>query len=394
MPWQERRCQESKMKDLQTWNDSISYQMLKRAANMVGIEKFGVTSASPFHTLVPFLESYYQEGRDTGFEHPMSELRWNPRAYFPEAMSIIAVAVPYQTKRSREMRHPPGRTGIVSRYAWGQDYHVVLKEQLEQLSMKIADLSKCAVKGVACVDTSPLVDRAIALRAGIGWIGKNGMLITKEYGSYVFLGALLTNVSIEPEPTSAAPIDDCGECTLCLQACPTGALLDQGRLDGKKCLSGITQFKGMIPEEYRPKLGRRIWGCDTCQTVCPKNQHTLVSMREAFEPDLELGFPDLKALLHISGRQFKRLYGHTAAAWRGHQVIRRNAIIALANAGDLSAVPDLLQLLSDPRPEIRGSAAWALHRLAPDTSRESVFSALQKESVEEAKKEMIWSLDC
>ncbi len=371
----------------------ITMPTLELAANTVGIEKFGVTSADPFHTLVSFLESYYEEGRDTGFEHPMSDFRWNPRAYFPEAKSIIAVAVPYQTKQSQAMQHPSGRTGLVSRYAWGQDYHVVMKAQLEQLSMKLAALLGEPVKALACVDTTPLVDRAIALRAGIGWIGKNGMLITKEYGSYVFLGALLVDKIMEPAPTSPTLIDDCGECTLCLQACPTGALLDHGRLDGKKCLSGITQIKGMIPEEYRTKLGRRIWGCDTCQTVCPKNRHTLVSMREAFEPDPALGFPDLKALLHVSGRQFKQLYGHTAAAWRGHQVIRRNAIIALANAGDTEAVPDLLPLLNDPRSEIRGSVAWALHRLAPEDTRELVYVAWQKENDELAKIEMAWSLE-
>ena len=198
MPWQERQCQKSRMRDLSNDHYDITMPILEFAANAVGIEKFGVTSAEPFHTLVPFLESYYEEGRDTGFEHPMSELRWNPRAYFPEAKSIIAVAVPYQTKTSQSMQHPSGRTGVVSRYAWGQDYHVVMKAQLEQLSMKLAAILGEPVKALACVDTTPLVDRAIALRAGIGWIGKNGMLITKEYGSYVFLGALLVDKIMEP----------------------------------------------------------------------------------------------------------------------------------------------------------------------------------------------------
>ncbi len=371
----------------------VTWSALESAARSVGLVKYGVTTAEPFHTLIPFLERYYQEGRATGFEHPMSALRWEPRALLPDAKSIIAVAVPYQTKKGRQLPHPQGRSGIVSRYAWGQDYHLVMKTQLQRLASQIANIAGREVQSLVCVDTSPLVDRAVALRAGIGWMGKSAMLITKEYGSYVFLGALLVDVTVAPAPVNELVMDDCGTCTLCMQACPTSALVDDGVLDGKKCLSGITQIKGMIPETYRTKLGRRIWGCDTCQTVCPKNRATLVSMVNVFDPDPALSFPDLKALLQLSGRQFKERYGHTAAAWRGHQVIRRNAIIALANANDQSAVPELIELLGDPRSEIRGTAAWALQRLNPEHSRHAVHLAWQAESEETARQEMRWAQD-
>lgn len=371
----------------------VTWLALESAARSVGMVKYGVTTAEPFHTLIPFLERYYQEGRATGFEHPMSALRWDPRTLLPDAKSIIAVAVPYQTEKGRQLQHPQGRMGIVSRYAWGQDYHLVMKTQLQQLASQIANIAGREVQSLVCVDTSPLVDRAIALRAGIGWIGKNALLITKEYGSYVFLGALLVDVTVAPAPVDEPVMDDCGECTLCMQACPTNALIEGGVLDGKKCLSGITQIKGLIPETYRSKIGRRIWGCDTCQTVCPKNRATLVSMVNVFDPDPALSFPDLKALLQLSGRQFKERYGHTAAAWRGHQVIRRNAIIALANANDQSAVPELIELLGDPRSEIRGTAAWALQRLNPEHSRHAVHLAWQAESEETARQEMRWAQD-
>ena len=370
----------------------IAWPTLEAAAIEAGFDTFGVTSADPFHTLIPFLEAYYQEGRESGFEHPLSALRWNPRALFPEAQSIVAVALPYETEAGRRLRHPSFRHGIVSRYAWGSDYHKVMRDKLQDLASRLSARSGRELHTLACVDTSSLVDRAVALRAGIGWIGKNAMLITKKYGSYVFLGALLLDASIEPEPVNHTEFDDCGACTLCLQACPTGALVDEGVLDGKKCLSGITQYKGVIPEEYRRPLGRRVWGCDTCQTVCPKNRLTLVSLAKEFVPDPELSFPDLTALLHMSARQFRAAYGHTAAAWRGHQVLRRNAIIALANARDLSALPDLIELLADPRPEIRGSAAWALRCLDPLKSREEVRRAWQCEDDESVKLEMIWAV--
>lgn len=368
-----------------TWHD------LAVCVQEVGFDKFGITDAEPFEDLIPQLENYYHKGRATGFEHPLSSARWDPRVLLPETKSIVSVALAYQTENGRQRFHPKGRSGIVSRYAWGQDYHGVFKAKLTKLAESLAKRVEREVKSLACVDTSPLVDRAVAVRAGVGWIGKNSMLITEEYGSYVFLGSLLTDLSIAPAPSKPV-IEGCGDCTLCLTACPTDALVAPYELDGKRCLSAITQMKGMIPQEFRDKLGRRIWGCDTCQTVCPKNRQTLVSDSQDFEPEPELCYPGLQSLLNLTGRQFKRLYGHTAAAWRGHQVIRRNAIIALANADDHSAIPQLIDLLKDPRPEIRGSAAWALGKLDPIKGRPAVQAAFSIETDEDAKSEMVWSV--
>ncbi len=373
----------------------IAWSTLDAAARDAGFAVFGVTSAEPLWSLVPFLEDYYREGRASGFEHPMGEQRWHPRALFPSAQSLIAVALPYETESRQTLRRPPGRRGVVSRYAWGQDYHRVLHGRLADLSARLEALSGRKLRTQVCIDTSPLVDRAVALRAGIGWLGKNAMLITEKYGSYVFLGALLVDARMEPAPTqrvNGGPHVGCGECNRCLCACPTGALVRPGQLDSKKCLSGVTQSKGVIPSEYATKLGRRVWGCDTCQAVCPHNRNVASSAHCEFDPDPELAYPDLASLLSISSRRFKAVYGHMAVAWRGHQVLRRNAIIALANAHEVAAVPELLALLSDVRPEIRGTAAWALGRLDPVGSREQVSHAAAVEGDEAARQAMAWAL--
>ncbi|MHB1629417.1 MAG: tRNA epoxyqueuosine(34) reductase QueG [Bacilli bacterium] len=371
----------------------ISFAELEAIGREAAVEAIGVADAEPFHDLMPLLRRYYAEGRSSGFEHPLGEQRVDPGALLPGAQSIVSIAVPYRTRQTVAMRRPKGRRGMVSAYAWGRDYHPVLKEKLRMVADLLERACGRAIRSLPCVDTAPLVDRAVAERAGIGFVGKNCMVITKEYGSWVFLGALLTDVRIEPQ-SSPMSMDSCGDCDLCLTACPTGALREPFVLDSQSCLSYLTQSKGMIAEEYRAALGRRVWGCDTCQTVCPKNHVSLLGEEAAFTPDPELSFPDLKRILTLSGRAFMREFGHTAAAWRGFSVWRRNAVIALGNMRDLEALPLLLPLLSDPRPEIRASAAWALSRIdihgasAPPTNGKKMrlrrFSGMADASVGDA----------
>ncbi len=357
----------------------ISFAAIEAIGREAAVEAIGVAGAEPFHDLMPLLRRYYEEGRSSGFEHPLGEQRVDPNTLLPGAQSIVSIAVPYRTRQTVAMRRPRGRRGVVSAYAWGRDYHPVLKEKLRMVADLLERACGRAIRSLPCVDTTPLVDRAVAERAGIGFIGKNCMVITKAYGSWVFLGALLTDVRIEPQSRlSPMSMDSCGDCELCLTACPTGALREPFVLDSQSCLSYLTQSKGMIAEEYRTALGRRVWGCDTCQTVCPKNHVSLLGEETAFTPDPELSFPDLKRILRLSGRTFMREFGHTAAAWRGFSVWRRNAIIALGNMRDPEALPLLLPLLSDTRPEIRASAAWALSRIdihgasAPSTTGKNI----------------------
>ncbi|PWI58095.1 tRNA epoxyqueuosine(34) reductase QueG [Sulfoacidibacillus thermotolerans] len=368
----------------------ISFASLRQIAYTSGVDVVGVTTADEFPDLAEKLYRYYREGRATGFEHPYSRLRIDPTALLPEAKSIVAIAVPYLTKATRALRRPKGLRGRVSFYAWGRDYHRVLTEQLQVIADALSRQVGREIAYQIAVDTSPLVDRAVAERAGIGWIGKNGMLITKEYGSFVFLGCLLTDILIEPN-VSVDELDSCGDCNLCILACPTGALVEPYILDGQRCLSYLTQSKGIIPVQYRKSMGGQLWGCDICQNVCPKNKVSLLGQLEAFTPQADLSYPVLLHILKLSRRAFLREFGHTAAAWRGYYVWRRNAILALGNLRAKEAVPDLLPFLSDVRPEIRAVTAWALQQIDAGGTQPFVALAYAQEQDPLVKQDMEWA---
>lgn len=398
--------------------DEIDAEEILALARAAGFDGAGVTTARPFASLLPQLRRYYEEGRASGFEHPVAEERIDPDRVLAGARSLVAVVLAYRTAQTVALRRPQGRRGVVSVYAWGEDYHRVMKDKLARLAVALEAAVGRPVRSVACVDTSPLVDRAVAQRASVGWIGKNCCLITPDYGSWVFLGTLVTDVQVagcadEPDagpedeaglapeavaeggPDARAGLDlnGCGECDLCLRACPTGALREPFILDSSICLSHLTQMKGMPPEAYREALGRRVWGCDTCQSVCPKNHASLLATETAFRPDPELSFPELRRLLTLSSRAFLREYGHTAAAWRGARTWRRNAALALGNARAREALPDLTRLLEDPHPDMRAAAAWALRKIDPAASAAAVAAARERETDLRARAEMEWAAE-
>ncbi|MED3090872.1 tRNA epoxyqueuosine(34) reductase QueG, partial [Bacillus toyonensis] len=277
------------------------------------------------------------------------------------------------------------RRGIFCRASWGQDYHLVLRDRLQKLEAYLIEkLPDIEVKSM--VDTGELSDRAVSERAGIGWSGKNCSIITPEFGSYVYLGEMITNVPFPPDK----PIEDqCGGCTKCIDICPTGALIQGGQLDSKKCIAFLTQTKGFLPEEYRDKIGNRIYGCDTCQTVCPKNKGMDFHNHPEMEPDPELVKPLLTPLLTISNRDFKEKYGIMSGSWRGKKPLQRNAILALAHFKETSAIPDLIGVMKDdPRPVLRGTAAWALGKIGGDGVGEAIEKAMEREKDEEVLHEM------
>jgi epoxyqueuosine reductase len=369
----------------------IDNETIQRIGEELGIDGIGVTTAEPFHEEAEYLQMYHELGHQSGFEHPVIEERVDPKAVLPEAKSIIAIAMAYRTEKYGGQKKPEGLRGQISIYAWGMDYHYVLREKLDALAKRLEEEVGRPILIHNSVDTGPLVDRAVAQRAGIGFVGKNCSLITEKHGSWVFLGQLVTDVSIEPnEPTK---LPQCGDCPdLCLKACPTKALVNPFQTHSGKCLSYITQMKGYVPTEYRAKLGRRIWGCDTCQVVCPKNKEVSFGTAIEFDPEPEYAFPDLMKLLDMSNKQFRREFGNSAIAWRGVQVMKRNAIIALGNMKETRAVPRLLVFLQDERPELRGTAAWALGKIDPEGTRDAVHSAYLREEDEQTRDEMSWAV--
>lgn len=350
-------------------------------AQSIGVDKIGFTTAAPFTELKNRLRRQQELGYQSGFEEADLDKRTEPLQLLDSAESIIAIAVAYPSR----MQDPPvgkkgARRGIFCRASWGIDYHTALRERLKLLAAWLEE----RVEGVrieSMVDTGALVDRAVAERAGIGWSGKNCSIITPEFGSYVYLGELITNIPFAPD----TPMEDaCGDCRLCLDVCPTGALVGAGQLDSQRCIAFLTQTKGSLPDEFRSHIGNRLYGCDTCQTVCPKNKGKINWIHEEFKPDPEIAKPLLVPLLTISNREFKEKFGHVSGSWRGKKPIQRNAIFALAHFKEESAVPDLIDVLKkDDRPVIRGTAAWALGKIGGEVAEAALRTAKEKEQDEE-----------
>ncbi len=331
-----------------------------RYSRKIGIDQIGFTSADVFQELKGRLMKQQAEGYQSGFEEPDIDKRTEPKRLLADARSIIAIAIAYPSKMTSVPRGTTEeRRGMFCRASWGCDYHVVLKEKLRLL----ADFIQNEVEGAACtpmVDTGALVDRAVAERAGIGWSAKNCSIISPEFGSYIYLGELLTNVELEPDQ----PLESrCGSCNKCIDACPTNAFVGPGQLNAQRCIAYLTQTKTTIPEEFREVIGNRLYGCDTCQVVCPENHKRDFHLHAELEADPVLAKPLLKPILQLSNRAFKEQFGRVAGSWRGKTPIQRNAIYALAFFKDKSSLPLLRECSVDHRAVIREAADWAIDEI-------------------------------
>lgn len=355
-------------------------------AKSIGVDKIGFTHASPFNEMKNRLKRQQELNYQSGFEESDIEKRTEPLKLLDGAESIVAIALAYPSKMENAPVGKKGaRRGIFARASWGIDYHVAVRERLqlieEWLKERVPD-----VKIKSMVDTGELVDRAVAERAGIGWSGKNCSIITPEFGSYVYLGEMITNIPFAPDEAIES---ECGDCTLCLDVCPTGALVSPGQLNSQRCVAFLTQTKDFMPDEFRREIGNRIYGCDTCQTVCPKNKGKTNWIHEEFKPDPELTKPLLKPLLNMSNKEFKMKFGAMSGSWRGKKPIQRNAIIALAHFKEEEAVPDLIEIMKkDERPVLRGTAAWAIGKIGGPLAKESLLSAKRKEKDPEVLEEI------
>ncbi|OAB36918.1 epoxyqueuosine reductase [Paenibacillus macquariensis subsp. defensor] len=350
---------------------------IKLAAPSLGIDDIGFATADPFVSLKSILQNHRDKGYESGFEEPDLDKRVTPALPSTQPASLISIAVAYPSKMVNPPKSEPGAyRGILARSAWGRDYHYVLREAMQKLEDFIRERVPEAVLE-SMVDTGALVDRAVAERAGIGFSAKNCMIISPKWGSWIYLGDMVTNI---PFPPDTPVTEDCGECTKCIDACPTGALVGPGQLDAQRCVSFLTQTKGLLEEEQMRKIGNRLYGCDTCQIVCPKNRGKSWDHNKQLLPDPEIAKPLLLPILDLTNREFKEKFGESAAAWRGKKPMQRNAIIALGNFKDRFAVPRLEEvLLKDPRFEMRGTAAWALGRIGGEEALNSVNKGLAVE---------------
>ena len=294
-----------------------------------------------------------------------AEKRLHPGEFLPWARSAVSVALNYNTSYGREAE-AEGIRGWVSRYAWGDDYHDVMHAKLTRLLEYVRAEAGNEVQGRIFVDAGPVLDREAGARAGIGWYGKNTNLLSMQIGSFFFLGELFLSLDLEWD----RPIRDrCGQCRLCLDACPTNAFVGPYVLDARKCISYLTiELKGAIPRELRPLMGNHIFGCDICQDVCPYNTKVKPTKEQAFHPREGLHAPELIPLLSLSETEFKAKFAGSPILRAKRRGFLRNVCVALGNLKRPEAMPALIRTLqSDPDPLVRGHAAWALGQIrAPE----------------------------
>ncbi|MBR2758509.1 MAG: tRNA epoxyqueuosine(34) reductase QueG [Exiguobacterium sp.] len=350
-------------------------QQILAYAETIGIDELKVTTADPFIVMKQRLIRQQEKGYASGFEEPDLEKRTNPELLLEEAQSIIAIAIAYPSKLKDAPRSVAGeRRGLFARASWGLDYHRAVGDRLAKLQAYIEKLVP-NVRTRSMVDTGELVDRAVAERAGIGFSGKNCSIISPEKGSYLYLGEMILDVYLPPDE---AIEDGCGDCDKCMTACPTTALVEPGVLDAKRCIAYLTQMKTLMPREFRSKLGGRLYGCDTCQQVCPYNRKKDWRHHEELLPEAEIVKPLLEPLLTLSNREFKQKFGHLSGAWRGKKPIQRNAILALAHYREPSAIPILREFIKqDEREDMRATAVWAIGAiLGPEA--DSIFEEIER----------------
>jgi len=333
---------------------------IKARARELGFELVGIAPAErPPHA------DFYLDWLERGYHGEMAYLaredavrrRLDPADALPGARQIIVVAMSYAGGADGPTDDP--RQPVIARYARGLDYHAIFEEKLEQLAGALRQLAGDATRTRCYVDYGPVLERDHAQRAGIGWIGKNTCLIHPEFGSYLFLGTILTDAELQND----APFlpDHCGTCDRCIWACPTGAIEESRALDARLCISYLTiELRGPIPIELRPAIGNRIFGCDVCQQVCPWNKKVRETKEPRFAPRAGPDVPELVELMRLSEEEFEARYADSPLARAKRRGLLRNVAVALGNWADPVAIPALIDGLNDDDPLVRGHAAWAL----------------------------------
>jgi epoxyqueuosine reductase len=297
-----------------------------------------------------------------GWMEARAHHRVSPLALWPDARSAIALGMSYAPAVDPLTLGKRGELGRISVYAQGGDYHKTVKKALKALARWLTEEAGGELK--VFVDTAPVMEKPLAQAAGIGWQGKHTNLVSREHGSWLFLGVILTSLELEPDP----PADQgrhCGTCRRCLDACPTDAFIAPHRIDARRCISYLTiEHEGAIPDEFRGLLGNRIYGCDDCLAVCPWNRFAdAAAANRAFLPRAELAAPRLADLLALDEPSFREMFAGSPIRRIGVKRMIRNCLIAAGNSGDLALRPSIERHVADPDPVIAEAAEWALSQL-------------------------------
>jgi epoxyqueuosine reductase len=309
-----------------------------------------------------------------------ADRRAAPKALWPEAKSLVLLGLNYGPVRNPLDALAKKDTGAISVYARHRDYHDIIKGRLKQLA---AFMIKRGGGGEVkvFVDTAPVMEKPLAQKAGLGWQGKHTNLVSRDFGSWLFLGAIFTTLDLAPDP---AERDHCGSCRACLDACPTAAFIGPSRIDARRCVSYLTiELKGQIPREFRAAIGNRIYGCDDCLAVCPWNKFAEASREAKLVARADLESPPLAQLARLDDPGFRALFSGSPIKRIGRARFLRNVLIAIGNSGDAALAAEAERLLCDAEPLLRGAAVWALARLDPKrlAAMQDKYAAESDESV-------------
>jgi epoxyqueuosine reductase len=337
---------------------------LQDRAKEEGFVAFGIAPGRLAPLASERLQQWLRDGLhgDMLWMESRADERANPDVLWPEVKSVIMLGMSYAPPQDPMVLADQDTRARISVYAQGRDYHDVVKGALKRLAGWLAYEADVGVK--VFVDTAPVMEKALAQSAGLGWQGKHSNVVSREHGSWLFLGAIYTTAAIEP----ALPAEDsCGSCSACQDICPTNAFPAPYRLDARRCISYLTiEHKGPIDPELRPLMGNHIYGCDDCLAVCPWNKFAeTAAAHKAFLPRAELVAPQIADLLTLDDAAFRKLFSGSPIKRIGRDRFVRNVLIAAGNGRDVGLVSQIENLLIDPEPVVRGAAIWALGRLSP-----------------------------
>ncbi|MEM6534668.1 MAG: tRNA epoxyqueuosine(34) reductase QueG [Pseudomonadota bacterium] len=341
-----------------------SSQHVKQVAEAIGFDVCRITRADEPWDEGARLQAFVEAGHhgQMAWMSTTLERRKAPTAMWHAAKSAVIVGLNYGPDHDPMINLERRTQGNISVYARGKDYHDVLKKRLKQLARSFAEATGAQVK--VFVDTAPLMEKPLAAKAGLGWQGKHTNLVSRDLGSWLFLGVMLTDAALAPD---APEIDHCGSCRACIDICPTDAFPAPYKLDARRCISYLTiEHKGPIPHAFRSAMGNRIYGCDDCLAVCPWNKFAARAQESAFWARAELKGPSLEALAALDDAGFREVFSGSPIKRIGRDRFVRNVLIAIGNSGDATlAQSAAAPLLDDDEPSVRGAAIWALSCLDP-----------------------------
>jgi len=338
--------------------------LIRAEALKLGFDAVGFAPATLSAEARDHLAAFIAEGRhgEMRWLEDKADRRGDPQVLWPGARSVIVLGLNYAPENDPfDFKERP-ETGNISVYARNRDYHDTVKKKLKALARWLAAQQDCGVK--VFVDTAPVMEKPLAQQAALGWQGKHTNLVSRDFGSWLFLGEVYTTLDLgtdEPEE------DHCGTCQRCLDICPTQAFTAPHEIDARRCISYLTiEHKGPIPRELRPLMGNRIYGCDDCLAICPWNKYAQVSHQSDFQPRDSLTAPQLRELAQLDDGAFRTMFTASPIKRVGRDRFLRNVLIAIGNSGSSDLADSAVKLLEDPSPLVRGAAVWALARLLDD----------------------------